>query len=156
MIGHDCKNCPSNGNCDIQNTDTKAKEILGLGGVDALCKWVIAAFLISPEDTYHRAMAALTLLADREGGPATLRKHMWDGACALPDHIPVRRNFKALMLVLSQGYSRGVITAATDTANKVSQALGIPLAVSIISTKDLNEAVAEHKEDKGGPPCTLH
>lgn len=153
MIGHDCKNCSQSGNCEIQDTDNQAKEVMASGGVLGLSIWVIEAYPLSADQTYYRALAAVTLLADSEADLRILRKHMLLGAKVAPPEVPVLKNFDALMAVLAQGYTRALFEGAKDSAARVAGALGHGVAVTILQGASKKEAMDQGAEVKS---CTLH
>lgn len=74
MVGHDCENCSSSGDCDIQSTHKKAVQLYAKGGVAWLSAWLTRDLSISKQKILLRFTCCLDVLHTKPAELVLLRE----------------------------------------------------------------------------------
>lgn len=123
MLGHDCKSCPQNNNCELQVMENQAGKAYNEGGIKSLTKWVFAHYH-SPQQFFIALEVGAHLILDKEGlsAMADYRGAM-EAESKVAGYESAEKALPHMLRRVAFGMSKGMIERAITVSKAITESL---------------------------------
>lgn len=153
LLGHDCKNCPQNGKCSMQDADAEATKLYAEGGVLALITWSKEALPMNPQKLFDRLQASVNALVKHPSELESYRVQMNEAAQRPDTNEACRKDIQEMFQAMSMSISDSIMKAAIGSSITIAKLLGANVGMSLIREDSEGEEVLEKHDASSVMPA---